>query len=184
MLIEAAPELHTSLDNRRVQAHFDNNVSLYVDKVLKCYEDSSRERLKQLEEVMPDLISTQLRLLDVGCGGGFFIDLFLSHFARATAWGIDLSQGMLQQNTPAPRKHLRQADALHLPPDLGAFNVINVDTVMHHLIRPESYDATLKQIRRFLSSLHGLLTPRRCRHDPRDIPRIPGHRDIRNENHL
>jgi len=152
---EAAPVITDS----RVQEHFDSHVSLYVDKTLECYRAASIERIALLEQSTSFETTTPLRMLDIGCGGGYFMDLFLDAFPNAKAHGVDLSLGMLGANTLSARKELRQADALNLPEDIGEFDVINVDTVMHHLIYRSSYKKTIQQIKSFLESLYKVLMP-------------------------
>jgi SAM-dependent methyltransferase len=143
----------------RVQAHFENNVELYVDHALECYEEASLLRLAQMAQVTGLRPSAKFRLLDVGCGGGFFLDLFLDEFPNASASGVDFSSAMLHANTPSRRKDLRQGDALHLPEECGDFEVINIDTVMHHLIAGKSYRQTMAQIRECLQHLQSRLMP-------------------------
>jgi ubiquinone/menaquinone biosynthesis C-methylase UbiE len=147
------------LPKSRVQAHFDSHVSLYVDKSLECYRQASIDRIALIEKVLPCDSATPFRMLDIGCGGGYFMDLFLEAFPNATACGVDLSTGMLNANTASTRKRLIQADALQLPGDMGEFDVINIDTVMHHLICRSSYGDTMQQICQFLHSLKSLLVP-------------------------
>jgi SAM-dependent methyltransferase len=152
---EVAPPVFDS----RVQAHFEKNVELYVDKKLNCYEKASRERLSTLALVTGYHSTTKFRLMDVGCGGGFFLDLFLNTFTSASAWGVDISPAMLQANTLSGRKALCQGDALHLPEDIGDFEVINIDTVMHHLIAGRSYPLTMARIVECLKHLQSRLMP-------------------------
>ncbi len=103
--------------------------------------------------------SDPIALLDVGCGGGAFLDLFLERFSAASATGIDISSGMLAGNKPHERKTLLQGDALALPATLGRYDVIAVDTVMHHLIDRSSYTRTQQRITAFLGSLQRQLKP-------------------------
>jgi SAM-dependent methyltransferase len=143
----------------RVQAHFENNVELYVDKALPCYEQASLGRLAQLAQITGYGSSSKFRLLDVGCGGGLFLDLFLDKFKNAFACGVDFSAAMLKENTRSRRKSLRQGDAGNLPEDCGDFEVINIDTVMHHLIAGKSYRSTMAQIRECLQRMQTRLMP-------------------------
>jgi SAM-dependent methyltransferase len=152
---EVAPPIFDS----RVQAHFGKNVELYVDKTLDCYEKASLERLSTLALVTGYHSTTKFRLMDVGCGGGFFLDLFLNTFPSASAWGVDICPAMLQANTPSRKKTLCQGDALHLPEHSGDFEVINIDTVMHHLIAGRSYQRTMTRIVECLKHLQSRLMP-------------------------
>lgn len=154
-IYEVAPPIFDS----RVQAHFEKNVELYVDKTLDCYEKASLERLSTLALVTGYHSTTKFRLMDVGCGGGFFLDLFLNTFPSASAWGVDLSPAMLEANSPSGRKTLCQGDALCLPEDSGDFEVINIDTVMHHLIAGRSYQRTMSRIVECLKHLQSRLMP-------------------------
>ena len=104
-------------------------------------------------------VTDSISLLDVGCGGGAFVDMFLERFQGASATGIDISRGMLEGNKPHHRKTLLHADALSFPPELGRYDVIAVDTVMHHLIDRSSYAKTQTRIKAFLTSLQRYLKP-------------------------
>jgi SAM-dependent methyltransferase len=157
--MEALYEMTPAISETRVLQHFENNVGLYVDKTLDCYEKASLQRLSTLAGVMRYDSTSSFRLLDVGCGGGYFLDLFLNCFPAAEAWGIDFSPAMLQANTPSPRKTLKQGDALEVPEDCGDFEVINVDTVLHHLVARKSYQHTLENIQRCLKHLQSRLMP-------------------------
>jgi SAM-dependent methyltransferase len=143
----------------RVRSHFDSNTDVYVDKYEKTYKDICRERLALLENFL-DICSTRpLKILDVGCGAGVFVDMLLDLYPRAEAVGVDSSFGMLKRNAPVPRKTLLLGDAKELPLRPNSFDLINVDTVMHHLVDFRGYKSTLEVIKGFLSSLQELLKP-------------------------
>src|SRR6201996_3539512 len=120
----ATYEMAPSIFDPRVKVHFEKNIARYVDKTLECYEKASLERLSTLALITGYHSTTLFRLMDVGCGGGFFLYLFLRAFPNANAWGVDFCPAMLEANSPSARKHLRQGDALHLPDDGGDFEVI------------------------------------------------------------
>ena len=143
----------------RVQQHFDRSASLYVDHGLEVYQTSVAQRLDMILAHSHFEVTDELSLLDVGCGGGAFLDLFLERFRSARATGIDISAGMLAGNRSNERKTLLQGDALALPLGLGRYDVIAVDTVMHHLIDRSSYTKTQHRIKSFLTSLQSHLTP-------------------------
>jgi SAM-dependent methyltransferase len=155
----ASYEVVSPMLNMRVQEHFSKNSTLYVDKTLACYEDASQRRLSALAAVAGYRTKKVFRLLDVGCGGGYFLDLFLQRFSNATACGIDFCAAMLDANTASPRKRLTQGNALDLPESCGDFEVINIDTVLHHLVDRRSYQQTLQQIGRCLEHLQTRLAP-------------------------
>jgi SAM-dependent methyltransferase len=152
-------EVSLPLTESRIQEHFSKHAELYVDKTLACYEQASLQRLAALATVTGFDSMSSFRLLDVGCGGGFFLDLFLQLFAGATACGVDFCPEMLQANTSSNRKMVKQGNALDVPEDCGDFEVINIDTVLHHLVRGRSYEQTLGQIEKCLTHLQSRLMP-------------------------
>jgi SAM-dependent methyltransferase len=152
-------EVSLSAVDSRIQEHFSKHTEFYVDKTLECYEQASLQRLSALARFAGYDSMSSFRLLDVGCGGGFFLDLFLQLFANATACGVDFCPAMLQANTSSNRKLLKQGDALDVPEDCGDFEVINIDTVLHHLVRGRSYEDTLAQITKCLRHLQSRLMP-------------------------
>jgi len=71
------------------------------------------------------------RLLDVGCGMGFILDLAHDLFQQLD--GIDITPEMLERVTPRPNVRLRLAPAEAVPFADGAFDVITMYSVLHHL---------------------------------------------------
>ena len=157
--MQATYEAASPLFDARIQAHFTQNSTLYVDKSLECYENASQRRLSALAAVTGFGAKSVFRLLDVGCGGGFFLDLFLRRFCNASAYGVDFCQAMLDANSMSHRKRLAQGNALELPEECGDFEVINVDTVLHHLVHRRGYQRTLTQIEKCLTHLQTRLMP-------------------------
>jgi SAM-dependent methyltransferase len=155
----ASYEVISQIPGSRIEGHFAKNADLYIDKTLACYEQASIERLEELARVKGYSMASEFRLLDVGCGGGFFLDLFLQHFVNAWACGVDFCSAMLDANTPSRRKKLSQGDALALPDECGDFEVINVDTVLHHLVSERGYEGTRAQIEKCLKHLQSRLMP-------------------------
>ncbi len=89
-----------------------------------------------------------------------FVDMLLDRLPNAQAVGLDSSIGMLKKNIPRPRKTLVLGEGKTLPFSPKSFDLINVDTVMHHLVDFRGYDSTIGTIEAFLSSLRRLLRPR------------------------
>jgi SAM-dependent methyltransferase len=141
-----------------VREHFDSNTDVYVDRYQDAYKVICQERIAILEGVMGKA-AEDFALLDVGCGAGIFIDMLLSKYEKAQAWGMDSSLGMLKKNGFISRKSLILGDARELPFRPKSFDLINVDTVMHHLVDFRGYQNTLDAIERFLLSLQELLKP-------------------------
>ena len=72
------------------------------------------------------------RVLDLGCGAGYGS----AHLSRAGASvvGLDLDARNIRYAQRHYRHvHYRQADAEHLPPNLGAFDLIVASNVLEHL---------------------------------------------------
>lgn len=142
-----------------VRKHFDSNSDLYVDKYEIPYRNICRERLELLGGFVGVGCKEPIKILDVGCGGGVFVDMLLGSYPNAEAVGVDSSFGMLRKNARVARKTLLLADARELPFLPNSFDLINVDTVMHHLVDFHSYRDTLGTIEQFLFSIRELLKP-------------------------
>jgi len=142
-----------------IRDHFDSNTSLYVDKIAENYSAICGERLGMIEQYLEAHTGQPLSVLDVGCGAGVFTDLLVSKYPTVRAYGLDSSIGMLARNVPATGKSLVLGDAKALPFRTGSFDLINLDTVMHHLVDFEGYQSTLGAIEHFMTSLRGLLKP-------------------------
>jgi SAM-dependent methyltransferase len=128
---------------------------MYTDQYRGPYEEICLERLRMLGGFFS--IRQRLALLDIGCGGGAFADLFLKAYPEASACCLDFSERMLRSNTQSPRKHLMLASARAIPLKPGVFDLINLDAIMHHMIEPGGYKSTIEGIRRLLVELKPLL---------------------------
>ena len=71
------------------------------------------------------------RLLDIGCGTGFIIDLAVDLFDDIQ--GVDLTPAMLARVQPRPNVHVRQGDAANLPFEVARFDVVTGYSFFHHL---------------------------------------------------
>ena len=85
------------------------------------------------------------RLLDVGCGTGFIIDLAADLFDDVR--GVDLTPAMLARVQQRPNVHVYRSDAAHLPFAAESFDVVSAYSFLHHL---EDLRAVLAEIRRVL----------------------------------
>lgn len=142
-----------------IREHFDANTYLYVDKYEATYKALCQERLGLIEQYAEACAWEPITILDLGCGAGVFADMMLEKFPRAKVYCLDASFGMLRRNTPNCRKSMLLGDAKALPLRRRSFDLVNVDTLMHHLVDFGGYQKTLATIERFLFSLHGLLRP-------------------------
>jgi ubiquinone/menaquinone biosynthesis C-methylase UbiE len=75
-------------------------------------------------------LTKDVRLLDVGCGNGFFT----YHLDKVCdAWGVDFSQKMLDLN-PVKKTRLMDASDLKFPDD--SFDVVFCHALLHHVDDP------------------------------------------------
>lgn len=142
-----------------VREHFDSHTDIYVDKYEEPYKAVCRERIGLLKDSLGSPSRKPLAILDVGCGAGLFIDMLLTEFPEAQAFGVDSSIAMLRRNTRVSQKHFVLGDARELPFRPKSFDLINVDTVMHHLVDFRGYQYTIGAVEHFLLSLQELLKP-------------------------
>ena len=85
------------------------------------------------------------RLLDIGCGTGFIIDLSADQFDDVR--GIDLTPAMLARVPRRPNVQVYTADAARLPFGAGTFDVVSAYSFFHHL---QDLDPVLAEAHRVL----------------------------------
>jgi ubiquinone/menaquinone biosynthesis C-methylase UbiE len=154
-----APKKGEQVKDVAIREHFDTNTNLYVDKYEASYKVICHERIRLLKDYVDARPGQSLTILDVGCGAGIFADLLLDAYPHVNIFCLDSSQGMLKRNASDGRKILVLGDAKALPFRPQSFDLINVDTVMHHLVDRNGYRDTRVVIKLFLRSLHPLLKP-------------------------
>jgi len=78
------------------------------------------------------------RILEVGCGTGFWLNLLASRVKAAC--GLDYSSGMLEQakRQPSPLELLR-GDAIHLPYQDNLFDLVYCVDAIHHFGKPDVF---------------------------------------------
>jgi SAM-dependent methyltransferase len=140
-----------------VQQHFDRNTARYVELYRDTYLQTCLKRLFPLKDYSS--VPQRPSLLDVGGGGGIFSDVFLRLFPGGTACCLDMSEKMLRSNRQDPRKMLVVATAKSIPLRSAAFDLINVDCLMHHMVDSSGYNGTIRGIQEFLNKLRGHLRP-------------------------
>jgi ubiquinone/menaquinone biosynthesis C-methylase UbiE len=79
-----------------------------------------------------------LRILEVGCGTGFWLNLLSSRVK--SAYGLDYSLGMLGQakGRSAPLR-LSRGDAVHLPYQDNSFDLLYCVDAIHHFGKPDIF---------------------------------------------
>lgn len=88
-----------------------------------------RPRIKEIDKVVK--LRSDLTLLDVGCGNGFFLYYFDS-LCQAT--GVDYSEQMIKIN---PVKKVRLMDAQDLKFENNSFDLVFCHALLHHVELPE-----------------------------------------------
>lgn len=90
------------------------------------------------------------RLLDVGCGTGFIIDIADTIFEDIK--GVDLTPAMLARVKPRPHVQVFEGDAAQLPFEPASFDVVSAYSFFHHL----------EDLRPVLADVHRVLRPGGC----------------------
>ena len=99
------------------------------------------------------------RLLDVGCGTGFIIDIAADLFDDVR--GIDLTPAMLARVQPRSNVQVYCGDAASLPFGAGAFDVVSAYSFLHHLQDLESVLGEAHRVLRPGGCLYADLEPNR-----------------------
>ena len=143
----------------RIQRFFDEHTEEYIDKYLDSAIALYRKKNTFLRNYVQYDSASSLNVLDIGSGGGIWGDLFLDNYPWAQLVCLDISLAMLRKNRSRSGKNLVLASATRLPFSSSCFDLISVDTLMHHLIDYRGYSATILGITQFLRSLKPLLKP-------------------------
>lgn len=98
------------------------------------------------------ILKRQTRLLDVGCGNGFFSFYFDK---ICDAYGVDYSKKMLQAN---PVKKTRLMDVNDLKFENNSFDVVFCHALLHHV---ENIDRVIQEMRRVSRKYVIILEPNR-----------------------
>jgi len=132
-VVKANIELHTSMVNkyREEPHHKPENVA----------------RIREIIKTLKERTGGE-RLLDVGCGMGFMIDIAKDYFKVIR--GVDVTSAMLEmvdvKSTECDIK-VQIAEAEHLPFEDGSFDVCVAHALLHHL---HDVQPVMNEIRRVL----------------------------------
>ncbi len=107
-------------------------------------------KIAEIRKYLP--LDKNVRLLDVGCGNGFFSHYFSQ---LCDTVGVDFSRKMLEKN-PVPQKLLM--DAAHLAFQDLSFDVVFCHALLHHVENP---DAVIREMRRVSRRYVVILEPNR-----------------------
>ncbi|NQT81073.1 MAG: class I SAM-dependent methyltransferase [Candidatus Aminicenantes bacterium] len=97
-------------------------------------------------------LTKRTRLLDVGCGNGFFTYYFDK---ICDTYGVDFSKKMLQMN-PIKKTYLMQAENLQF--EDGSFDVVFCHALLHHV---ENIDRVIQEMRRSSKQYVVIIEPNR-----------------------
>ena len=119
------------------------------------YNDISRvyDRVRQADADLIGRLAQEIaahapaQVLDIGCGTGNYAHA-LQQLTQAQIVGVDPSPGMLAQaRQKNPLVSFRQGDAERLPCDAGAFDLVYMTDVIHHI---PHIDGLFGEVRRVL----------------------------------
>ncbi len=129
------------------------NAGFFADNERYARLISSLEGYRHINSAVSREIAGARRLLDIGNGGVFVYDTSLAE----QIVGVDL---FLDGAPPSLSDHitLRHGDALALEEPDEAYDVVLVNSVLHHLIGTD-VDSTLANIRRSIAEAHRVLEP-------------------------
>lgn len=144
--------------NAHTAANRVNNEILHGKKLLASgAEDvwnwaspAGKKRVERRVGYLVDIgkITSEDRVLEIGCGTGLFTRKVAEH-TRAHITGVDVSADLLRvarELTTTPRIQFVEGDAMHLPFEEGTFDVVFGSSVLHHL----DFDQSLAEIFRVL----------------------------------
>ena len=103
----------------------------YFDAHAEKYGGRTFERFRDVPNFIVKNIKDGSLILDIGCGKGEFLSYVNSKF-NCTAFGIDISRKMLSSHNC--RTTIVQSDATMLPFKSDTFDVVYMDTIIHHIV--------------------------------------------------
>lgn len=109
----------------------------YFDEEAETYQKDHKSEMADKVEYVSRTSNGEERLLDVGCGSGYFMDAVKARTPVSTV-GIDISRAMLPDSDKVVH-----GSATDLPFEAKCFDYVHIDTVLHHLVgdsRTESFE--------------------------------------------
>jgi ubiquinone/menaquinone biosynthesis C-methylase UbiE len=123
------------------------NFPSHVHPVIHHYVNTQIKVIRERIQIQPNT-----KLLDVGCGNGYF-SYYFKKICNVT--GVDLSEYMLGMN-PIQQKYCMDARNLHFRDN--SFDIVFCHDMLHHA---DDTDAILKEMKRVASKYVVLVEPNR-----------------------
>jgi ubiquinone/menaquinone biosynthesis C-methylase UbiE len=108
------------------------------------FQEHNRSRVQSLLQELAKSTAAE-RLLDIGCGTGFILDLAHDIFKKVD--GIDITSEMLQKVRQRPNLTTQLASAEELPFPDETFDAVTAYSVLHHL---DDLTRVFREVRRTL----------------------------------
>lgn len=135
-----------TLDKKQksILREYEQTASTYDEDWSYYIKSTSIETLQRMD------LSVDDRLLDVGCGTGYFLNLLKSSGFTGSAVGLDLSPNMLRvaKNTHPHETHYIAARSEVLPFRDDSFTTVVCNNAFHFFVQPELF---LREVRRILT---------------------------------
>jgi SAM-dependent methyltransferase len=154
------PTIFTSNVNVRRQIDAGQERHLNQDEQV-IYWEGQRKRRDPTDPIIQSFVQPKIdfmlrhislppdgRILDVGCGNGYFTHYF-DHYGNVV--GVDYASAMLAMH---PGSRLVQASAFELPFETGSFDVVFCSNLLHHVPDPVAVVGEMKRVSRRYVVIH------------------------------
>lgn len=146
---------------------FDRTENKDSRKYLKEDEQSRKEHYWMIAK-LASLGIKKWKIMDVGCGGGFFLSRLSKTFNDNELYGIDISKPAISLAKKHTRANILLSSAEKLPLKNRSFDVVACQNLLHHLVKSNRFSSkqnvkcTLNEIRRVLKIGGYLLVIEQC----------------------
>lgn len=104
--------------------------------------EATIKRYEQLYNFISPYITSESRILDVGCAMGGFIN-FLKDMGHKNVYGIDMIKAYVDE---ADNENIKQGDVYVIPFEDNSFDIVILDQVLEHLINPKLAMDDIKRV--------------------------------------